>query len=101
MVFRDDYLDGVFVDDDHILNLCRTKRICDEDGRVVAPLQDVDLLAHQFSNDVLDPDSSKTHARTDGVDIVFVRVDGDLAAGASLPRNRLDFYEAGLNFWNF
>ena len=56
----------------------------DEDGGIGGPLDDVDLLAVELVDDVLDTDAAEADAGADGVDALLEGVDGDLGAEAGL-----------------
>ena len=70
---RDDHhrLLGFFVED-HLARSRRAQRLGDELAHVVAPLDDVDLLALEFVDDLANTRPSCTHAGANGVDIRIV-----------------------------
>ena len=74
----------------HAEHLGRAQGVGDEARRVRVPLDDVDALAVELIDDVLDADAAQADAGADRVDALLARVDGDLAAEAGLARDRLD-----------
>ena len=52
---------------DDFRHLRRLQRVGDQDLRRLVPADDVDLLAAQFVDDVLDAAAAHAHARADGV----------------------------------
>src|SRR6266508_2050090 len=81
-------------------HLGRAQRIGDVDGRVLVPLDDVDLLATQLADDVLDAQAARPDARADGVDPFLTRVDRHLRSGPGLARDRLDLDGAVEDLWD-
>jgi hypothetical protein len=68
---------------------------------VGAPLDDVDLFAGEFADDVLDALSAQADAGADGVDLVVVGMDGDFGAEAGFAGDALDFDGAVGDFGDF
>ena len=66
--------------EDHFLDLGRLQRVGDQHLHVVAVADDVDPLAGQFVDDVLDSVATDAHARADAVDALIA------AATATLVR---------------
>src|SRR5262249_1823670 len=62
----------------------------DEDDRIAAPGNDVDLLAPQLANDGLDARALDADAGAHRIDLVVVRDDRDLRARAGLAGDALD-----------
>ena len=62
----------------------------DKLGDVLAPADDIDLLAVQLLDDLLDADTAGTDAGTDGIDIGVLAPDSQLGAGTGLTGDGLD-----------
>lgn len=62
----------------------------DKLGDVLAPADDIDLLAVQLLDDLLDADAAGTDAGTDGIDIGVLAPDSQLGAGTGLTGDGLD-----------
>ena len=62
----------------------------DKLGDVLAPADDIDLLAVQLLDDLLDADAAGTDAGTDGIDIGVLAPDSQLGAGTGLTGDSLD-----------
>src|SRR5690606_19928306 len=75
-------------------DLRRTQRVDDEDLDRVAPAHDVDLLAEELVDDVLDPRAAHADAGADAVDVRIVRAHRDLRPVARLARDPLDLDDA-------
>ena len=69
----------------------------DEDGGVLVPFDDVDLLAGELGDDGLDPRPALAHRRAHRVQPLLARRHGDLAPAAGIPRDRLDLHGAGVD----
>ncbi len=80
----------VLLVDLHVLDVGRAERFLDVAARLGLPADDVDLLAAELADDVLDTRAAHAHARADGVDPVVGRHDGDLGPMARLAREALD-----------
>jgi hypothetical protein len=61
-------------------DLGRLQGVADQDLRRLVPADDVDLLAAELLDDVLDPAAADADARADRVDLAVDRADGDLRA---------------------
>ena len=68
---------------------------CDELSRVGRPLDDVDLLAVELVDDVLDAYPAHANTGADGVDLLLPRGDGDLGTEARLAGDLHDLDRAG------
>ena len=75
-------------------DLGRAQGVGHEDAGVVAPRDDVDLLAGQLGDDGLDARAALADGRPDRVEAVLARRDGDLGAAAGLAGDRLDLDRA-------
>ena len=73
------------------------ERVGDEHGRVVAPRDDVDLLAAELGDDGLDPRAALADGRADRVEAFLAAADGDLGAAARLAGDGLDLDRAGVD----
>ena len=71
-------------------DLGRAQGVGHEDRRVVAPRDDVDLLAGQLRDDGLDARAALADGRADRVEPLLARRDRDLRAAARLAGDRLD-----------
>ena len=85
---------------DHLLDFGRLERIGDQHLHVVAPANDVDLLA-QLLHDVLDPVASDPHARPHAVHPLVRAGDGHLAAASRFAGDGLDLDHAVGDFGDF
>ena len=103
LVFGDDDLHLAFVDigDSNLRNLCRRKRIRRKHRRLVRPLDDVDLFATQFFDDRLHARTLHTDARSDRIDVLFIRCDRDLCTVTGLPDGRFDHDGIVVDLGNF
>src|SRR5437773_2082790 len=81
---------GRLLGDGHRRHLRGRQRARHERGRVVRPLDDVDLLAAQLAADDLDARAAQAHAGADGVHVALGGGHRDLGALAALARRRLD-----------
>ena len=70
----------------------------DKLGDVLAPADDIDLLAVQLLDDLLDADAAGTDAGTDGIDIGVLAPDSQLGAGTGLTGDGLDLNGAVVDF---
>ena len=71
-------------------NLRRTQRIFDENGRIVAPVDDVDLLAAQFVHDGVDSLSVHSDTCSYRIHIRIIGPYGNLCTGSCFSCNALD-----------
>src|SRR5262249_57784204 len=78
----------------------RRRGVRHDRGRIVRPLDDVDLLAAQLAADHLDPRAAQADARPDRIDVALRRRHRDLRALAGFPRRRLDEDDALLDLGN-
>ena len=78
-------------------DLGRAERVGDEDAGVVAPRDDVDLLAGQLGDDGLDAGAALADRRADRVEPLLARGDGDLGAAAGLAGDGLDLDRAAVD----
>ena len=69
----------------------------DEDGRVVVPGDDVDLLAAELGDDGLDAATALADRGADRVEALLAARDGDLGAAARLAGDGLDLDRAGVD----
>ena len=73
------------------------QRVGDEDAGVVAPRDDVDLLARQLGDDGLDARAALADGGADRVEALLARGDGDLGAAAGLAGDGLDLDRAAVD----
>ena len=78
-------------------DLGRAEGVGHEDAGVVAPRDDVDLLAGQLGDDRLDARAALADGRADRVEPVLARGDRDLRAAAGLAGDRLDLDRAAVD----
>ena len=78
-------------------DLGRAQRVGHEHAGVVAPRDDVDLLAGQLGDDGLDPRAALADGRADRVEPVLARRDRDLRAAAGLAGDGLDLDRAAVD----
>ena len=79
-------------------DLGRAQRVGHEDAGVVAPRDDVDLLAGQLGDDGLDAARRAGRPwRPTGIEALLARRDGDLGAAAGLAGDGLDLDRAGVD----
>ena len=90
----------VFVDDD-LRNFGRGEGVDHEGRRVLAPGNDVDLLALQLLHHRLDAAAAHADAGADRVDAAVIRHDRDLGAAAGVARDRADFDDVVVDFRHF
>ena len=85
LVFADDdqRLLDVGVESD-VADLSRLQSIGDQDDRLGIPTDDVDALAVEFIDDRFDAVAANANAGADAIDLVVVRVDGQLGAVSRL-----------------
>ena len=89
--------DPVLLVDDDPVDLGRREGLGDEDGGVLVPLDDVDLLAGQLGHDRLDAGAALADRGADRVEALLARGDRDLAPAARVARDRLDLDGAGVD----
>src|SRR5207248_7343997 len=75
--------------------------VLDQDLGGFVPADDVDFLAAQFVNDVLDAAAADADARADGVDFTVDGGDGDLGAVSGLAGQGFDLDRAFADFRDF
>ena len=92
-----DVRDAVLLVDVDADDLGRAERVGHEDGRVVAPRDDVDLLAGELGDDRLDAGAALADRGADRVEAVLARRDRDLRAAAGLARDGLDLDRAAVD----
>ncbi len=93
-------LDLALFVEQHAGDARRAQRIGDVLGELRVPFDDVDLLAGQFVDDVLNAQSALAHATAHGVHIGDGGDDGGLAACAGFAGNGLDLDHAVAHFRN-
>ena len=76
--------------EEHFLDLGRLQGVGDQHLQRVVPADDVDALAAQFIDDVLDAAAAHADAGADAIDLHVDAGDGDLGAVAGLAGHRLD-----------
>src|ERR1041384_476808 len=76
--------------EDHLRDFRGLQRVLDEFLRIVAPADDVDVLAVELVDDVPDAAAANADAGAEAVDAVVGRVDRDFRAIARLARDALD-----------
>ena len=82
-------------------DLGRGQRGGDELGDVLAPADDVDLLAVQLLDDLLHAGAAGTDAGANGVNVGVLAPDSQLGAGTGLTGDGLDLDGAVVNFGHF
>ena len=80
--------------EDHLVDLGRLQGVGDQDLQVVAPPNNVDPLAAEFLDDVLDAIAANADASADAVDTGVGTDDGHLAPVARLTGDRPDLDHA-------
>ncbi len=80
--------------EDHFLDLGRLQGVGNQHLHVVAPADDVDPLAGQFVDDVLDAVAAHADAGPHAIDPLVGAADGDLGAIAGLAGDGADFDHA-------
>ena len=78
-------------------DLGRAQGVGHEHAGVVAPRDDVDLLAGQLGHDGLDARAALADGGTDRIEAVLARRDGHLGAAAGLAGDRLDLDRAAVD----
>ena len=78
-------------------DLGRAQGVGHEEAGVVAPRDDVDLLAGQLGDDGLDASAALADGRADRIEALLARRDGDLRAAARLAGDRLDLDRAAVD----
>src|SRR5262249_15966319 len=81
-----------------LFNLGRLKRIGNQHLQRIVPADDINPLAAQLIDNVLDPAAAHPHAGTHAIDFQVDTGGGDLAPVASLAGQGLDFNGAVGNF---
>ena len=76
--------------DDHVVNHSRLHSVGDQDRQRFVPTYDVDPLASQLLDNVLDPRTPHSDTGSDTVDVVVVTRHGHLGSVAGLASQRLD-----------
>src|SRR5262249_52886414 len=76
--------------EEHLLDVGRLQGVGDHDLEAVVPADDVDALAVEFVDDVLDAAAADADAGADGVHLQVDGADGDLGAVAGLAGDGLD-----------
>ena len=95
MVFTDQHdAPAEHLAEDHLVHLRRLQGVGDEHLEVVVPADDIDPLAAEFLDDVLDAVAANAHAGTDAIDPVVGADHGHLAAVAGLAGDRPDLDHA-------
>src|SRR4029079_10186793 len=102
LIVRNDDLDPtlLLVDDD-AADGGRLERVDDEGGEVLAPRDDVDLLALELLDDGLDPAALHADAGGDRVDRAVVADNSDLGAAARIAGGGLDLDDSIVNLGHF
>src|SRR4029079_5780712 len=95
LIVRNDDLDpALLLVDDDAADGGRLERVDDEGGEVLAPRDDVDLLALELLDDGLDPAALHADAGADRIDRAVVANDADLCAGFGVGRRSPGFHDA-------
>src|SRR4029079_19618542 len=91
LIVRNNDLDpALFLVDDDAADGGRLERVDDEGGEVLAPRDDVDLLALELLDDVLDAAALHADAGADRIDRAVVADDADLGAASGVAGRGLD-----------
>ena len=85
----------------HLDHLGRRQRSRDKLGHILAPADDVDLLAAQFLHDLFHTGTAGTDAGAHRVDVGVLAPDGQLGAGTGFAGNGLDLDGAVVDFGHF
>ncbi len=102
LVVGNDHLDpALFLVDDDAADRRRLQRVDDEGRGVLAPRDDVDLLALKFLDHRLDAAALHADAGADRVDRAVVADDADLGAAARVAGGGLDLDDAVVDFRHF
>ena len=102
LIVGDDDLDSaLFLVDDDAADGRRLERVDDEGRQVLAPRDDVDLLALKLLDDGLDPAALHADAGADRIDRAVVADDADLGAAARIAGSGLDLDDAVVNLGHF
>ena len=101
VVGNDDFDAALFLVDDDAADGRRLERVDDEGREVLAPRDDVDLLALQLLDDRLDAAALHADAGADRVDRAVVADDADLGAAARVAGGGLDLDDAVVNLGHF
>ena len=83
------------------LYLRRADRVGDEDDRILRPLDDVDLLATQLTDDGLHAGALHADAGADRIDVTLARVHRDFRAIAGLAHGAADHHRAVVDLRHF
>ena len=87
--------------ENHLLDFGRLQRVGNQHFEVVVPADDVDPLAGQLVDNVLDAVAAHADARADAIDARIAAGDGHLRAVARLAGHRADLNHAVGDFGNF
>ena len=101
VVGNDDLDPALFLVDDDAADGRRLERVDDEGREVLAPRDDVDLLALKLLDHRLDPAALHADAGADRVDRAVVADDADLGAAAGVAGGGLDLDDAVVNLGHF
>ena len=82
-------------------DLGRSESGADEHHRVIRPRDDVDLLALEFLDHVLNANPLHADASADRIHVTILRDDGDLGASARFAGAELDLDDLFADFRNF
>src|SRR5690606_32585785 len=98
----DDHLDpALLLVDDDAADRRRLQRVDDEGGKVLAPGDDVDLLALQLLHDGLDTAALHADAGADRIDRAVMADHADLGPAARIAGGGLDLDDAVIDFGDF
>ena len=100
MIGHDHDRGGLVVIESDSLDACRAQGLSDEHFKVLVPLDDVDLLTLEFIDDLANPRSASTNARSNGVDVGIVGDNSDLRAVARFSGDRFDLDVSIDEFWH-
>ncbi len=89
------------VSDPHLVNFGWGQCVGGENGRLIGPFNNVNLLTTQFTNDGLHPRTFHTNASTDRIDVALVGHHGNLRSFARLTHSRFDYYRTVVDLRNF
>src|SRR6185503_1359235 len=92
---------ALFLVDDDSADSRRLERVDDERRRVLAPRDDVDLLALELLDHRLDPAALHSDASADRVDRAVVADDPDLGAASGIAGGGLDLDDSVVNLRHF
>ena len=97
---HDDVRDSMLFVDPDLDHLGGAQGLGHECEGILGPLDDVDLLAAQLGDDSLDARAALPDRRSNRIETLLARRDGDLRTAAGLARDRLDLDGAGVDFRN-